>query len=248
MEETSVQNMFLFKFFHDLDVQRVLNDGPWTFNQQVLLLKKLEGDDQLQNIRLSDLFIWIQVYDLPIGFNSEIIHKSIGNYVGKFLEFDPKNFQGLWRNYLRIKVAIDVRRPLRSKMRIKKSGGEWIWINFMYERMPSFCFYCGKIGHTDKLCETMFDNQQGQKERKYDSSLRASIRKQSGGMGNQWLREANGGWLLPKKMNMTADNSTGKVKEGITVLQDLGKSYQSTGDQGGGFSMAKIIEGENKEN
>lgn len=107
------------------------------------------------------------MYDLPIGFNSEIIHKSIGNYVGKFLESDPKNFQVLWRNYLRIKVAIDVRRSLRSKMRIKKSGGEWIWINFKYERLPSFCFYCGKIGHTDKFCETMFDNQHGQEERKY---------------------------------------------------------------------------------
>lgn len=39
MEETSSKNMFLFKFFHDPDVQHVLDDGPWTFNQQVWLLK-----------------------------------------------------------------------------------------------------------------------------------------------------------------------------------------------------------------
>lgn len=35
MEETSVQNMFMFKFFHALDVQRVLNDGPWTLDTGV---------------------------------------------------------------------------------------------------------------------------------------------------------------------------------------------------------------------
>lgn len=126
IDATSFPNMFLFKFFHELDVQRVLNDGPWTFNQQVLLLKKLETDEQLANVKLFDLYIWIQVYDLPIGFNSEFILKSIGNYIGHFLETDLKNFQDIWRNYLRVKVTVDVRRPLRSQMRIKKSGGEWL--------------------------------------------------------------------------------------------------------------------------
>lgn len=54
MEPTSFPNTFLFKFFHEL---RVLDDGPWTFNQQVLLLKKLEIDEQLTNVNLSKLFI-----------------------------------------------------------------------------------------------------------------------------------------------------------------------------------------------
>lgn len=79
MEPTSFPNTFLFKFFHDLDVKRVLDDGPWTFNQQVLLIKKLEIDEQLANVKLSKLYIWVQVFNLPIGFNSEFILKSIGN-------------------------------------------------------------------------------------------------------------------------------------------------------------------------
>lgn len=124
MEETIYPNLFIFKFFHELDMKRVLDDGPWTFNQQVLLLKKLDVDEQLKDVKLSEVFIWLQIYDLPIGFNSEYILKSIGNYVGKFVESDQKNFQGLWRNYLRVKVALDVRRPLKSQMKIKKAGGE----------------------------------------------------------------------------------------------------------------------------
>lgn len=63
--------VFVFKFFHDLDVQSVLDDGPWIFNRQVLLVKKLDDDNQLHNIKMVDLFIWIQVSDLPIDFNSE---------------------------------------------------------------------------------------------------------------------------------------------------------------------------------
>lgn len=178
MEETNMMNMFLFRFFHELDMQRVLNNGPWTFNQQVLLIKKLNIDEQLKDIKLTEIYIRVQVYDLPIGFNSEFILKSIGNYVGRFLESDSRNFQGMCINYLRIKVAIDVFRLLRAKMRLKKSGGEWMWIQFKYERLPSFCFYCGLIGHTDKFCEVMFDNPQGQVVRNFDSSLRATLRKQ----------------------------------------------------------------------
>lgn len=109
------------------------------------------------------MYIWVQIYDLPIGFNSEHILKSIGNHIGAFLEIDPKNFQGIRRNYLWIKVTI-------------------------------ICFFCGIIGHSDKFCEALFDSPQSGDERKYDSSLRASIRRQNNPTGNQWLRDANGGY------------------------------------------------------
>lgn len=100
IEEKNRTNMFLFKFFHDRDLQRVLEDGPWTFNQQVLLLKKFNVDEQLKDIKLSELYIWVQVYDVPIGFKSEFVLKSIGNFVGRFMESDSRNFKGMFRNFL----------------------------------------------------------------------------------------------------------------------------------------------------
>lgn len=86
MEATSYPHIFLFKFFHELDVRRVLEEGPWTFNQQTLIVKKLEKDEQLANVKLFEISMWMQVYELPIGFN----------YVGTFIKADPKNFQGMW--------------------------------------------------------------------------------------------------------------------------------------------------------
>lgn len=209
MEETDRMNMFLFKFFHDRDMQRVLDDGPWTFNQQVLLIKKFNMDEQLKDVKLSVLSMWIQVYDVPIGFKSEFILKSIGNFVGCFLESDPRNFQGMCRNYLRIRVAIDIDRPLKRRMKIKKPGGEWLWIQFKYERLPSFCFYCGRIGHAEKFCEEMFDNSQNNEMRRYDSSLRAPLRGQELSKANQWLRGANGAALAPVKLDDKEEDGGG---------------------------------------
>lgn len=83
MEETNIPNMIIIKFFHALDLQRVLDDGPWTFHNQALMVKKLEVGEQLSDIKLTELYIWLHVYDLPIGFKYEFILKSIGNYVGQ---------------------------------------------------------------------------------------------------------------------------------------------------------------------
>lgn len=76
-------------------------------------------------------------------------------------------------------MAIGVHHPLRSQMRLKKSGGEWMWISFKYERLPLFCFYCGIIGHSEMFCEALFDNGDNTGQRKYDSSLRATMQKQA---------------------------------------------------------------------
>lgn len=34
-----------------------------------------------------------------------------------------------------------------------KLNEEVIWVDFTYELLPAFCFYCGMIGHFEKTCE-----------------------------------------------------------------------------------------------
>lgn len=228
MEATSYPNIFLFKFFHERDVSRVLEDGPWTFNQQTLIIKKLEMDEQLANVELFEINMWVQVYELPIGFKSEFILTSIGNYVGKFIKSDPRNFQGMWRSFLRIQVTVDVRRPLRSKMRIKKSGGEWLWIKFKYERLPSFCFYCGRIGHTEKFCEALFDNPEEKDIRRYDSSIRAQMQRQSSTGTNQWLRGPDGRWLNSMEEGEIPVEERMRVDRELVTVDGAGGGHDST--------------------
>lgn len=116
--------LFLFQFFHEIDVKRVLESGPWTFDQHILIVKRLEENDQPQNVPLWFTSFWIQIYNLPIGFIYEKVLKDIGSYIGTFLGSDKHNLMGVWRNYMRIRVFIDVRKPFKRRMKLKKMRGD----------------------------------------------------------------------------------------------------------------------------
>ena len=44
--------LFLFQSFHEIDVRRVLDSGPWAFNQHILIVHRLCADEQPQNVLL----------------------------------------------------------------------------------------------------------------------------------------------------------------------------------------------------
>ena len=93
---------------------------------------------------------------------SEKLLKDIGSYIGTFLGSDEHNLMGVWRNYMHIRVSIDVRKPLKRRMKLKKAGGDWLWIDFKYERLNIFCFICGLLGHTEKQCPKLYDCPSGE--------------------------------------------------------------------------------------
>ena len=116
------------------------------------------------------------------------ILKDIGNYVGTFLESDEHNLMGVWRNYMRIRVAIDVRKPLKRRMKLKKAGGDWIWVDFKYEHLNIFCFICGLLGHTEKQCPQLYECTSGEIVKAYGHWMKAPNRRNAMNSGDRWLR------------------------------------------------------------
>ncbi|KAG4912553.1 hypothetical protein JHK82_053138 [Glycine max] len=48
------------------------------------------------------------MHNLPLGFMSQEVGQSIGNYIGTFLEYDEKNSSNLLRSFRHIRVLMDV--------------------------------------------------------------------------------------------------------------------------------------------
>lgn len=179
---------YAFILYHIMDVRKVMEGRPWSFDQSLLVLhRKLEGEDP-QGVQLMDSDIWLQVHDLPKGFASMKVLENVGNYVGKYVKSDTANFEGTWKPFFRIRVTIRVDKPLKRRMKIKRGGGNWSWINFKYERLSTFCFVCGILGHAEKDCAVVYANPDKEIEKAYGPWLRAQTKNAQMNTWARWLR------------------------------------------------------------
>lgn len=104
------------------------------------------------------------------------------------MESDPNNFIGVWRDYLRIRVRINIEQPPKRRMKIGKSTTSWFRTNFKYEKLPTFCFICGIMGHSEKFCPKLFEISEQLIEKPYGLWMRAMPKKNLGRIGEKWLR------------------------------------------------------------
>ena len=58
-----------------------------------------------------------------------------------------------------MRVDLPIDKPLRRGGYVTNMDGERCWVSSKYERLPTFCFTCGKIGHDEKHCGTMIEKQ-----------------------------------------------------------------------------------------
>lgn len=129
----------------------------------------------------------MQIYDLPYGFIAEEVVKEISNCIGTYLEADPKCFDGDWKGCVRTRITMDIRRLLKRRMKIMKPGSAWHWANIKFERLPTFCYFCGLTGHSEKFCEKLFDSPSKPTEMSYGACLRAPTRANVPNIGERWL-------------------------------------------------------------
>lgn len=111
----------------------------------------------------------------------------------KFIEYDAKNSSSLWRTYKRIRVCVDVRKPLKSGNKIRRNGGEMKMVKFKYERMGVFCFFYGMLGHVDTSYEKLFQKDDEDGLRGWGPVLKVERRRNGGILRCRWLGEEGGG-------------------------------------------------------
>ncbi|VFQ71528.1 unnamed protein product [Cuscuta campestris] len=180
------EGLFFFHFYHVKDASRIIEEGPWSFDNATLVCKLLEPGEIVLAHDLNFVDMWVQVHDLPHGYTSPAILEAVGIFVGLFLKHDRSPVSGVQRVFYRIRVSLDVRRPLRRKMKLTKKDGVVVWVHFKYERLNDFCFFCGIMGHISKHCrEAVLSSLDPAEypEYPFDASLRAGGGKRNLGLG-----------------------------------------------------------------
>ncbi|XP_050207874.1 uncharacterized protein LOC126657251 [Mercurialis annua] len=195
-------NLFLFQFFHERDMRRVIDDGPWTFEFHLFICRQLVVGETVAEVELWDADLWVHILDIPLGLASNKLGEDVGNFLGKFVSHDTRAVRPSEGSSMRVRVSIDVRKPLKRRMKIKRSANAWCWLNFQYERVPMFCFYCGIMGHSEKYCAKYYDNPIPKEMLPYGAEMRFILKKGQKPLSERWLR------------------NSGPVEEGIEVGDD----------------------------
>ncbi|KAI8538810.1 hypothetical protein RHMOL_Rhmol09G0132300 [Rhododendron molle] len=54
--------------------------------------------------------------------------------------------------FIRVRVWIDITKPLKKGFYLKRHGDEDVWVKFKYERFSDYCYGCGRVGYTVNDC------------------------------------------------------------------------------------------------
>lgn len=88
--------------------------------------------------------------NLPPGGQSEKMAKRVGNIVGEFSQISADEFGYNWGNVLRFRVKLQASQPLPRGLLITVDfQPSPIWVTFSFERLPDFCYLCGRVDHID---------------------------------------------------------------------------------------------------
>ena len=111
--------------------------------------------------------------------------------MGRLIEVDKRAKLSDQAKFLRIRVDLPIEKPLRRGGNVVNKSGEKFWITFRYERLPTFCYLCGLLGHDDKHCKIYSDWQNTPKQ--YGEWLKANGAFNGGNVKQMNFRARNSG-------------------------------------------------------
>ncbi|KAL5834742.1 hypothetical protein ACOSQ3_014337 [Xanthoceras sorbifolium] len=103
-------------------------------------------------MKFNKVDFWIQLHNIPLVCMNKRVAKLLAETLGVVVEI-PIDTRECWGKFMRVKVGIDITKPLKKGLRVWLSEFNMMVIVLLrYERLPDFCYACGMIGHTILEC------------------------------------------------------------------------------------------------
>ena len=75
-------NLFQFKFQSEFDLNQILKGGPWSFDNQLLMLTNWRKGMTVSNVKLGYASLWIQIWGAPFDMVSPQMATEVGSRLG----------------------------------------------------------------------------------------------------------------------------------------------------------------------
>jgi hypothetical protein len=95
---------------------------------------------------------WIQIHKIPPLFRNKQVLEQLGSRVGEVTSVDLAVVQTRTGAFHRVRVKLDSTKPLTRFVPLVLEGHDRMFLQIKYEKLPRFCDYCGRMGHTFLEC------------------------------------------------------------------------------------------------
>jgi hypothetical protein len=163
-------NMFQLDFYGEADYKFFIKGGTWYHRHDVVAVVPFGREECAADARPLAFPIWVRVYDLPRKLMTRKKCTALLEQLGEVLEVDTDDGEQASSPFLRVCLCWPIRQPLVYTLPVSRKE-RVTRHNIRYERVPNFCFLCGRIGHARKECKLEVVSHPG---RRYGSELRVS--------------------------------------------------------------------------
>ena len=96
---------------------------------------------------------WIQLHNVPEHCLTQATGEVVGNTIGALVQVADSEDDGEGGEFLRVRVVVDIKKPLPRCCKLWSEGEHVGWALLKFERLPNFCYWCGKVTHGENDCD-----------------------------------------------------------------------------------------------
>ncbi|MBA0701079.1 hypothetical protein Goari_027451 [Gossypium aridum] len=135
------QNLFLIVFELEEDLETIMEGRPWLFCKSLILFNRLSQEVERDQISINSSPFWIKIDSHLPDFDKKDLMHAIGVTFGGVIRSKISD------TCCRLRINLDVRKPLRRGIFVSSLNVKKMWVPFKYENLSIFCFGCGRMGH-----------------------------------------------------------------------------------------------------
>ncbi|KAI0516022.1 hypothetical protein KFK09_008694 [Dendrobium nobile] len=141
----------LCAFEEQESLEEIIASDPWYVNGNIVGMDRWTASFSPTSFKELIAPIWIRMPNLPLQCWDEVNVCRIASMVGYPYLIDRNMFQWSRREFARVCVRVKLDEQLPLGVWVEGELGKF-YQNIEYERLPTFCFKCGKLGHLREEC------------------------------------------------------------------------------------------------
>nr|POE84930.1 hypothetical protein CFP56_48359 [Quercus suber] len=104
------------------DLERVLEFEPWSYDKSLVIFQRTESVESAPSLDFSVTSFWVQLHNVPEKSLTQETGAAVGNIIGSTIRVADPEDDGEGCEYLRVRVAMNITKPLPRCCKLKSEG------------------------------------------------------------------------------------------------------------------------------